>query len=147
MHSISAFILTLNSGKYLERILHQLNKSCDEVVVVDSGSMDATEAITLKNHGRFLSRTFDNFRNQRTFALQSCAHDLVLMIDSDEIPDDILIAELNALKSKKNLSGAYRLRRERYVLGRKVHAAYPEVSPDYPVRLFNRRISNFDRSD
>ncbi len=146
MIQVSAFILTYNSEKYLDRIISQLRKICDEIVIVDSGSEDSTKIIAEKHHCRFLFRTFDNFKNQRTFALEQCSYYLVLMLDSDEIPDEKLIASLNDLKKSYNLSDAYRLKREWYVLGKKIHALYPVVSPDYPVRLFDKRKSNFENS-
>jgi glycosyltransferase involved in cell wall biosynthesis len=146
VNQLSAFILTLNSEKYLGQILHQLKKACDEIVVVDSDSIDQTKSIAEKENVRFLSREFDNFKNQRAYAVQQCTNDFVLMIDSDEIPDDSLISALNAIKTSHEILDAYRLRREWFVLGKKIHAVYPVVSPDFPVRLFDKRKSNFDNS-
>jgi len=146
VNRLSAFILTLNSEKYLRQILVQLKKACDEIIVVDSESSDSTKAIAEKESVRFLSRSFDNFKNQRNYALQQCNYDLVLMIDSDEIPDEELISALNELKNSEEILDAYRLKREWYVLGKKIHAVYPVVSPDFPVRLFDKRKSNFDNS-
>jgi hypothetical protein len=56
------------------------------------------------------------------------------------------MSALNALKKSDAVLDAYRLKREWYVLGKKIHAVYPVVSPDYPVRLFDKRKSNFDQS-
>src|SRR5688572_810892 len=92
VNQLSAFILTLNSEKYLGQILGQLKKACDEIVVVDSSSKDSTEAIAKKENVRFITRAFDNFKNQRSYAVEQCSHELVLIIDSDEIPDDELIS-------------------------------------------------------
>ena len=144
--NLSAFILTLNSEKYLAQILQQLKKACDEIVIVDSESSDSTKAIAEKASVRFLSRAFDNFKNQRAYAVDQCSNNLVLMIDSDEIPDDDLISSLEKVKQTDEIPDAYRLKREWFVLGKKIHAVYPVVSPDYPVRLFDKRKSNFDNS-
>lgn len=143
---LSAFILTYNSEKYLDSIILQLAKTCDEILIVDSGSNDSTKTIAEKHHCRFLFRAFDNFKNQRTFAVENCKNDLVLMIDSDEIPNNELILSLSELKKGEIIFDAYRLKRDWYVLGKKIHALYPVVSPDYPVRLFERRKSNFKNS-
>jgi len=142
----SAFILTRNSEKYLELILMQLQKACEEIIVLDSGSTDGTKAISEKHGCRFFFREFDNFKNQRTFALEKCAHDYVLMVDSDEVPDDTLAGSLKLLAANEKLFDAYRIQRDWFVLGRKIHAVYPVVSPDFPVRLFDRRISSFKNS-
>ena len=103
MRGVSAFILTHNSEKYLGEILVKLKNACEEIIVLDSGSSDATERITKACRCKFLSRTFDNFKNQRAYAVESCVHDLVLMIDSDEIPDEELIAALNTLKRENKI--------------------------------------------
>lgn len=146
MKQLSAFILTYNSEKYLERITTGLKNACDEVLIVDSGSTDGTKRIAEELGCRFLERAFDNFKNQRSFALAECAFDLVLMVDSDEVPDAVMIEALKKLKASSPITDAYRVKREWYVLGKKIHAAYPVVSPDFPVRLFDRRKSNFENS-
>lgn len=146
MKNLSAFILTHNSEKYLEKIILQLQKVCDEILIVDSGSNDGTKAIAERRGCIFLSRTLDNFKNQRAFATTRCLNDLVLMVDSDEIPDDELIEGLRGIKNSPGHADAYRLKRDWYVLGKKIHAAYPVVSPDFPVRLFDKRISGFENS-
>lgn len=146
MHGISAFILTFNSEKYLERILSKLSQACSEIVIVDSGSTDSTKMICEKFGCRILFRKLDNFKNQRTFAVEHCAYNLVLMIDSDEVPDDELVRSLNELRVAQAYPEAYRIRREWVVLGKKIHAVYPVVSPDFPVRLFDKRFSNFENS-
>jgi glycosyltransferase involved in cell wall biosynthesis len=146
MHRISAFILTLNSEKYLGKIVTQLQKACDEIVVVDSDSADETRTIAESLGCRFFFRPFDNFKNQRAFALEKCSYNLVLMIDSDEVPDNAFLDALNRLKASDGLLDAYRMKRVWFALGKKIHAVYPVVSPDYPVRLFDKRRSNFKDS-
>lgn len=146
MNGISGFILTFNSEKYLDRIISALGKCCDEIVVVDSGSSDSTRAIAEKYGCKFFVRPLDNFKAQRAFATEQCSCDLVLMVDSDEIPDDVLILSLKSLRNSPEHLDAYRIQRDWVVLGKKVHAIYPVVSPDFPVRLFDKRRCNFDSS-
>lgn len=146
MHSISAVILTYNSEKYLADILKKLSLCCDEIVIVDSGSKDSTEKICKEFKCKFTFHAFENFKLQRTFALDSCMHQYVLMVDSDEVPGDDLIQAINELKKSEKLKDAYTIKREWYVLGKKIHAAYPVVSPDFPVRLINKNKSNFNHS-
>ena len=42
---LSSYILTRNSELYLKEILERLSRVADEIVIVDSGSTDATLAI------------------------------------------------------------------------------------------------------
>jgi glycosyltransferase involved in cell wall biosynthesis len=144
---LSFYVLTHDSAEHLEAILSRVRRVADELIVVDSGSADATPEIARAAGARLIHRPFDSFREQRTFALAQCAHNWVLNLDSDEVPDDALVQSLARLKAAgfrpdgQDLDG-FRLRRQWYVLGRRVHAFYPISSPDHPLRLFRRdRVS------
>jgi len=146
---LSCYLLTLNSSRYLERIISPIRSTIDDLLVVDSGSSDTTEEIVKKLGGRFVYRRFDNFVKQRQFAIDQCKHKWVLCLDSDEIPDEQFAKALAELReSAFAMSGtehdAYRIKRRWFVLGREVRVYYPISSPDYPVRLFNREVVGFE---
>lgn len=145
--NISAYILTCNSESYIEEILTQLTKFADEIVLLDSGSSDAT----LQKAARFplvrvLYRTFDNFKNQRNHAASLCQYNTVFYVDSDEIPDETLVDAIRVLKTETSELGTcgYSVKRLWYVMGRPVHSIYPVESPDEVIRLFDRRYISFD---
>ncbi len=83
MAPLSLYILTYNSEKYLEQILASASRVCDEIIIVDSGSTDSTKVVGQKFNCKIYDRAFDNFREQRNFALSQCTHDYVLSFDSD----------------------------------------------------------------
>jgi len=146
--NLSCYILTCNSGKHLGSILAAIRNYVDDTVIIDSGSTDDTEAISHKFGARFISRKFDNFRDQRIFAIGQCKYRWVLCLDSDEIPDEVFGIYLSDLKNEGFTVGndrpdAFRFKRHWFVLGKKVHAFYPISSPDYPIRLFNREKVGF----
>lgn len=127
----------------------QLQRVADDIVIVDSGSEDRTPAICKKFKVTFITRPLDNFKNQRNFALQSCAHHWVLSLDSDEVPTDEFIKELILLKDSgfrqaASEIDAYRIQRRWFVLGKEVHNFYPSSCPDYPIRLFDKTRVSFD---
>jgi len=144
MDSLSCYILTLNSEKYLPQILQRAKAVADEILVIDSGSTDSTCSIGREHGCRILYRAFDNYRDQRAFAQAECKHDWVLFFDSDEIPSTTLIAKLQELKRAGFASDCYKFRREWNVLGKRVRVCFPVVCPDYPVRLLNRSVVKFD---
>lgn len=148
---LSFYVLTFNSEKYLDTILEKIQSVAEDIVVIDSGSSDRTEAIARKYTDRFRVRPFDNFVNQRNYGIAQCAHEWILSLDSDEIPDDDLLAALNRLKEEdfKGASGvdAYRITRYWYALGKRIHALYPVESPDAPVRLFRKSKAHFNESN
>lgn len=145
MSKLSVCILTFNSGRTLERCLRPVLSIADEIVVVDSGSTDESNAIS-KSHGispHF--QVYETHAKQMNFAISLAAHDWVLCLDSDEFLDEVSIANIRSLKPDLIDDGvAYRITRYWHVLGEKVRAIYPVSSPDYPVRLFNRKKVRFN---
>ena len=144
MTALSAYILTFNSELYLAQILRKLAGTADEILVVDSGSSDETLAIARDHDCRVVHRPLTDFREQRSFAQAQCVNDMVLFVDSDELPSDELVRAITSLKDRGFGQDAYEVRREWYVFGRKVHAVFPVTSPDYPIRILDRRKVSFD---
>lgn len=146
---LSSYILTRNSERHLEAVLRQIERLADDIVLLDSGSTDATLEIAARYPVRIFHREFDDFIRQREYAASLCAHDWILFVDSDEIPDDPLVEELLAMK-KAGLGSdgrdSYRIRRDWYVLGQPVHSIYPIKSPDFRIRLYDRQ-GHFDSNN
>ena len=145
---LSCYILTCNSERYLTSVISPIRHIIDDLVIVDSGSTDLSKEIAERFNARFLVRQLDNFREQRQFALQACQYQWVLSLDSDEVPDETFATSLAELKAhgfllEQNSPNAYRIRRQWFICGRKVHAFYPITSPDYPIRLFKKDEINF----
>lgn len=144
---LSTYILTKNNEQYIEEILTQLSKCADEIVVLDSGSTDATlDIVSRFPLTKVFHRPFDNFKDQRIFAASLCQYDSVFYVDSDEIPDETLVNTLNKMKTELTDLGTcgYGVTRYWFVMGRPVHSIYPIESPDHDIRLFDRRHVSFD---
>jgi len=62
----SVLVLTLNEERNLPRCLASA-AGCDDLVVLDSGSIDGTAAIARAAGARVLTRPFDNFAGQRNY--------------------------------------------------------------------------------
>ena len=60
---LTACIITLNEADRIEACLDSL-AFCDEIVVVDSGSTDATCELAAARGARVLQRAFDGYRSQ-----------------------------------------------------------------------------------
>lgn len=143
MTPLSIYILTYNSERHLDKVLAAAKHAADDLLVVDSGSNDATLAIAAKHGARIAHRTFDNFRAQRLFANSLCLHQTVMFFDSDEIASDALIDEITALKVSGFWHDAYAVRRDWVVRGKVVHALMPVACPDYPIRIYHRDKTYF----
>ena len=92
---ISVVILTLNEELNLPRCLGAISW-CDDVLIVDSFSSDATLRIAAEHGVRVVQRIFDSFAGQRNFAVEHCElkHDWIFHLDADEVMTPALSAEI-----------------------------------------------------
>lgn len=137
--SLSAVLITKNAAGQLEDCLASL-AFCDEIVVVDSGSEDGTEAIARRHGARVIQSDWRGFGPQKQFAVEQASHDWVLCIDADERVSSSLqdgIRTVLAAVSPAPTSGAYRFARCNRFMGR--YLRHGEGYPDWSLRLFDRR--------
>ena len=134
--SISACIITLNEADRIEACLDSL-AFCDEIVVVDSGSSDATRALAQAKGARVLTREFRGYREQKDFAVQSAAHDWVLCLDADERVTPALRAAIEQARSGNFAAAGYRFARTTEYFG--AFLRHGNAYPDRVLRLFDRR--------
>ena len=83
MPRLSAIIIALNEAGNIADCLDTLS-FCDERIVVDGGSTDATAQIAQDKGARVISHPFEGFGAQKGFALSLATGDWVLSIDADE---------------------------------------------------------------
>jgi len=132
---LSAVIITLNAEAQLAACLASLG-FCAEILVVDSGSSDATADIARAYGARVVEAAWRGFGAQKDFAVNQASHDWVLCVDADErVSGRLREAILQALRSPR--FGAYRFRRCNRFLGR--YLRHGEGYPDWSLRLFDRR--------
>ncbi|NLG69707.1 MAG: glycosyltransferase, partial [Firmicutes bacterium] len=89
--SISACLIVRDEEAFIGRCLSSLEGAVDEVVVVDTGSIDRTPQIARQHGARVVARTWpDDFSLARNWALEEAGGDWVFVIDADEelVKDD-----------------------------------------------------------
>lgn len=140
---LSVAIITLNAASQLEACL-QSARFADEIVVVDSGSTDGTQALAERHGARVIQQDWLGFGPQKQFAVEAARHDWVLCLDADERVTPALQAAIQAaLEIRQNSAStavgahAYRFPRCNRFLGR--YLKHGEGYPDWSLRLFNRR--------
>jgi glycosyltransferase involved in cell wall biosynthesis len=79
----SLVVTTYNSAATLERCLASV-AFADDIVVLDSGSDDATLGIAQKYTMRIFSEPFKGYSAQKQSAIDKAAHAWVLLLDADE---------------------------------------------------------------
>ncbi|HXS74205.1 MAG TPA: glycosyltransferase family 2 protein, partial [Rhodanobacteraceae bacterium] len=80
----SLVIITFNNADTLERCLAAADFA-DEIVVLDSGSGDATVEIAKRFGARVEVHPFDDYGPQKQRAIDMAAHDWILNLDADEV--------------------------------------------------------------
>jgi glycosyltransferase involved in cell wall biosynthesis len=94
---VSCYIRTLNEERILGRAVAAAREVADEIVVVDSGSKDATVAIAQAAGARVIHQDWLGNGRQKRFAEDQCRNDFVLDLDADEVLSPALAAEIRAL--------------------------------------------------
>jgi glycosyltransferase involved in cell wall biosynthesis len=132
---VSAMVFTLDEAVHLPSCLEAL-AWCDDVIVVDSFSTDATESLARAAGARFFQNRFTGFGDQRNWALETCApkHEWILILDADERVTPELVEEFRrVLPAADPGIGAYRLKRRFHFWGRWLRHA--SLYPTWVVRL------------
>ncbi len=138
---ISALAITLNEAHNIEAYIESL-WFADEIVIVDSFSSDETVALASKYEKvTILQRTFDNFSNQKNFAISQAKNDWVTFFDLDEEITPALANEIVA-KSKNPQAIAYFVKRDFYFMGKRIK--YSGLQNDYIVRFFNKNHCRYN---
>lgn len=112
-----------------------------EIVVLDSGSTDATRKLAKKAGARVYEKSFQGFVEQKNAAIALATSDWILSLDADEIVSPALARELQAVAQSSGTADAYRIPRLTFYLGRWIR--YSGWFPDYNVRFFRRGSGAF----
>jgi hypothetical protein len=140
LSEITPIILTSNEAVNIARVLDRLFWAKD-IVVVDSGSRDATrDIIASYPNARVFERTFDSHADQWNFALEQTEirSEWVLALDADHVMTEDLMAEISSLSPGADISG-FRVAFTYCVLGRPLRASlYPPL-----VSIFRRESAYY----
>lgn len=139
---LTATILTRNEAHNIGACLASLSGLADEIIVLDSGSTDATRTIAREGGATVIEDDgpWPGFGPQKARALEHATGEWVLSIDADERVTPELKADiLQAIASGAH--AVYALPRRSQFCGRFIdHAGW---YPDYVVRLFRRGSAHF----
>ena len=80
---ITAIIPTLNEEVHIEDSIKSVDFA-DEIIVIDSFSLDSTVEIAKKYNVKVIQRVFDDFSSQKNFAIDLAKNDWIYILDADE---------------------------------------------------------------
>lgn len=131
---LSVVVTTFNSAATLDACLRGV-RWADEIVVLDSGSTDASMAIAAHYGARIHTRPFAGYGAQKQAAIDLASHRWVLLLDSDEALDEAAAVALQQALRQPTCAG-YQLWRREWQLWR---WQSPRARLNHYVRLFDRQ--------
>jgi glycosyltransferase involved in cell wall biosynthesis len=146
MLPVSCFIIAQDEARRIGPAIRSVRDWVDEIVVVDSGSADGTDALARMEGARVIHHDWAGFGQQKRFAEEQCRNDWLLNLDADEVVTPELAAEICSLfpRSERPRAAAY---------GMPVNFVYPGrarprmlARDHYCVRLYDRTKVRFRNS-
>jgi len=136
---LSVIIITKNEAENIHACLESVAWA-DEIIVVDSGSSDATVEICKSFGAQVHVHDWPGFGAQKNRALDYASKEWVLSIDADERVTPELRTEINSVQRNPQADG-YEIPRLSSFCGRFMH--HSGWYPDYVTRLFRRGAARF----
>jgi len=133
MNTISAVVTTFNNADTLSKCLEGL-RFCDEIIVLDSDSTDATCEIAAGYHSNIHVEAFKGYGPQKQSAIDKAASDWVLLLDADEYIDASAADIIRKAIASDSIDG-YRLPRREWLFWRWAHDF---TRPNWQLRLFRK---------
>lgn len=142
---VSCFIIALNEADRIGATIASVRDWLDEIIVIDSGSTDGTQAVARAAGAKVIFNAWPGFGQQKRFGEEQCRNDWLLNLDADEVVTPRL---RRAIERVFDNGGP-----ERSVYGMSVKIVYPGRSKPrliandhYCLRLYDRRRVRFANS-
>jgi glycosyltransferase involved in cell wall biosynthesis len=137
---VSVTIITLNEAEHIAAAIDSVAWA-DEVIVVDSGSSDATVDIARGRQATVVSRDWPGYVDQKNYAATLASHDWILSLDADERIPPGLADEIRKVLETEPAVRAFRIPRVSFHLGRWIRTT--DFYPDFQTRLYDRRSARW----
>lgn len=137
---LSAVIITLNEAHVIARCIESIQQFVDEIIVVDSGSNDATVKISKSFNAKTFYHPFADYASQRNWAVKHSSGKWILSVDADEvIPPDLAQEITQAIET--NQYQAFLIPRKNYIFGAEIK--FSRWSPDKHIWLWQKKMGNW----
>ncbi len=145
MPTLAVALIVKNEAQELPFCLNSVKDWVDEIIVLDSGSTDGTQAIAQSYGAKIYSNThWPGFGKQRQLAQTYIKSDYVLWLDADERVTPELKAQIQAAVASDESHTLYQINRLSEVFGKKIH--HSGWYPDYVTRLYRTKDTQYDDS-
>lgn len=145
MPPLSIFIITRDEADRIARTIEAVRALSDDILVVDSGSTDGTQAIAESLGARVVFNPWPGYGPQKRFAEDLCRHDWLLNLDADEVVPVDLATEIAALFGRgQPAADAYKLRIAEIFPGEPAPHRFAYALS--PVRLYRKAKGRYSPS-
>lgn len=138
---LSAVLIVRNEEANLADCLASVRDIVDEIVVLDSGSTDATVTVAERFGARVATRPFDDFGRHKQAALERATGQWILSIDADERVTPVLAREIARVVRDPAAAEGYWVRRTMVYLGRRLR--FGGAGSEWILRLARRDRARF----
>jgi glycosyltransferase involved in cell wall biosynthesis len=140
MAGLSCILIVRNEAARIERCLRSV-AFADEIVVLDTGSTDATPRLARRYTDRVYRSAWRGYGGTKQDALEKTKGDWILWIDADEVVPEGLAEEIQGIVDGETVHSGFHLSRKAYFLGRWIrHGGW---YPGHVIRLFRRDCGRF----
>lgn len=142
---ISVFIIAKNEEDRISAPILSTRRWVDEIIVIDSGSIDRTVAVSEALGAVCLTRPWEGYGPQKVFGQEQCRNDWILNLDADEEVSPELAAEIQTRFDGQGPDHtAFTLPiLPLYLFQERGH---PWTAHHHPIRLYRRRCGGFKES-
>jgi len=145
MLPVSVFIIAKNEADRIGETIRAVRDLTDDLIVVDSGSTDGTQAVAEELGARVIFNDWPGYGPQKRFAEEQCRHVWLLNVDADEVVPPKLAAEIRDLFSNgEPPCQAYRIGIAEIFPGEA--APHPMAYTLWPVRLYRKDWGRYSPS-
>ncbi|MEG2645666.1 MAG: glycosyltransferase family 2 protein [Clostridia bacterium] len=102
---LSLCMIVKDEEKTLQRCLDSVKDAVDEIIIVDTGSIDKTKKIALKYTNKLYDfKWVDDFSKARNYSFSKATGDYILWLDADDVLSKANLKKLINLKDSLDIS-------------------------------------------
>ena len=133
-HAVTVLVLVPNAKDRIERCLESVAWADDIFCVVDTKTVDGSDALARKYTEHVVTHTYENAAAQRNWALPQVDTEWTLVLDADEWVSEALAATVRRIVRDPESLDGYQIKRSSYFFGKLIkHCGWHR---DYNLRLF-----------
>jgi glycosyltransferase involved in cell wall biosynthesis len=144
VNKLTVVVLTLNEEANISYCLSNVIDFANEIIILDSFSTDSTVSISESFGAKVYFRKFDNYANQRNYAINELpvSNPWMLFLDADEWLTNELKHEISAMLLSTSYDG-FLIKRRLYFSGKWIK--YGGYYPSWNLRLFRKGLAIVNR--